>query len=99
TPLYASAETAWQMTDAAFAMLVSSRTPIWARLGRGDQTYDVYLLSDRGGIYALGFPFVTLLGHMMNLAELTVIGAVAFLLALFVGSIFSALTRRSTDAR
>jgi len=55
TPLYTSAGTAWHMDDAAFATLAASRAPLWARLQRGDQPYDVYLLSDRGGIYALGF--------------------------------------------
>jgi signal transduction histidine kinase len=68
-------------------------------LRRDDQPYDVYLLSDRGGIYALGFPVVTLLGHMMNLAELTVIGAVAFLAGVLLAAIFSGVARRTTSAR
>jgi signal transduction histidine kinase len=99
TPLYASADRAWQMDDAAFAKLVSSRAPVWARLLRDDQPYDVYLLSDRGGIYALGFPVVTLLGHMMNLAELTVIAAVTFFIVLMLAAIFSTVARRTTSAR
>ena len=99
TPLYSSAERAWRMDERAFAQLVSSRKPIWARLERDDQPYDVYLLSDRGGIYALGFPVVTVLGHMMNLAELTVIGAVAFLAVVVLAAIFSTVARRTTSAR
>jgi signal transduction histidine kinase len=99
TPLYASADRAWQMDDAAFAKLASSRAPVWARLLRDDQPYDVYLLSDRGGIYALGFPVVTLLGHMMNLAELTVIAAVTFFIVLMLAAIFSTVARRTTSAR
>ena len=99
TPLYTSAATAWQMDQAAFATLASSRAPLWARLQRGDKPYDVYLLSDRGGIYALGFPVVTLLGHMMNLAELTVIGAVTFLIVLLLAAVFSTISRRATNAR
>src|SRR5258705_5609883 len=87
------------MDEAAFAKLVSSRAPFWARLERDNQPYDVYLLSDRGGIYALGFPVVTLLGHMMNQAELTVIGAVTFLLALLLAGILSKVARRTTSAR
>ena len=98
-PLYSSTETAWRMADTAFEKLASSRMPFWARLNRNDEPYDVHLLSDRGGIYALGFPVVTLLGHMMNLAELTVIAAVAFLAVLLLAALFSTVARRTTSAR
>jgi signal transduction histidine kinase len=99
TPLYTSADTAWRMDERAFQQLVSSRAPIWARLERGDQPYDVYLLSDRGGVYALGFPVVTVIGHMMNLAELTVVGAVTFLALVLLAAVFSTVARRTTSAR
>jgi signal transduction histidine kinase len=99
TPLYASADTAWDMTDAVFSSLVRSRAPRWARLERNGDPYDVYLLNDRGGIYALGFPVVTLLGHLMNLAELTVLAAVTFLALLGVNGVFSAISRRATSPR
>ena len=99
TPLYASADTAWQMDEPVFDRLVSSRAPIWARLQRDGRPYDVYLLSDRGGIYTLGFPVVTLLGHMMNLAELTVIGSVTFLALVLLAAVFSTVARRVTTAR
>src|SRR5678815_3818054 len=98
-PLYASAGTAWRLDQATFARLASSRSPLWARLEGEEQGYDVYLLSDRAGIYGLGFPVVTLLGHMMNLAELTVIAAVTFLAALLLAAIFSTVARRTTSAR
>ena len=99
TPLYASADTAWRLDQATFARLAASRTPLWARLEGEEQRYDVYLLSDRGGIYGLGFPVVTLLGHMMNLAELTVIAAATFLTTLLLAAIFSTVARRTTSAR
>jgi signal transduction histidine kinase len=98
-PLYASNETAWQMSDPVFQKLTASRAPLWARLSRDDERYDVYLLSDRGGIYALGFPVVSVLGHMMNLAELTVIAAVTFLALVLLASIFSTVARRAPTAR
>jgi signal transduction histidine kinase len=98
-PLYTSAGTAWRLDETTFAKLTSSRAPVWARLDSEDQRYDVYLLSDQGGIYGLGFPVVTLLGHMMNLAELTVIAAVTFLAALLLAAIFSTVGRRTTSAR
>jgi len=98
-PLYTSADTAWRLDAGTFGRLASSRTPLWARLDAEEQRYDVYLLSDQGGIYGLGFPVVTLLGHMMNLAELTVIAAATFLAALLLSAIFSTVARRTTSAR
>ena len=40
--------------------LVESREPFWATIERDDETFRVYFLSDRGGIYALGYPVITL---------------------------------------
>jgi len=99
TPLYSSADTAWEMDERVFAALVETRSPTWSRLLRGGQPYDVYLLNDRGGIYALGFPQVTLLGHLMNLAELTVLAAATYILLLALTALFSAVSRRATSAR
>ena len=99
TPLYSSADTAWEMDDQVFARLVETRSPLWAQLVRGDQPYDVYLLNDRGGVYALGFPQVTLLGHLMNLAELTVLAAASYILLLALTALFNAVSRRVTSAR
>ncbi len=98
-PLYSSTGTAWEMDDAVFARVVETRRPIWARLQRGGQPYDIYLLNDRGGIYALGFPVVSLLGHLMNLSELTVLAAATYLLLLALTALFSAISRRVTSAR
>jgi len=98
-PAYSSADTAWEMEDAVFTRIVESRRALWSRLERNGQPYDVYILNDRGGIYVLGFPVVTLLGHLMNLAELTVLAAVAFVLLLALTAAFSAVSRRATSAR
>ena len=73
TPLYASGVTAWPLADAAFASIEQSRDPVWARLQRDDTDYDVYILNDRSGIYALGFPLPSPLDHLVNLAEITVL--------------------------
>ena len=99
TPLYSSADTAWEMDDQVFARLVETRSPVWAQLVRSNQPYDVYLLNDRGGVYALGFPQVTLLGHLMNLAELTVLAAATYILLLALTALFSTASRRATSAR
>jgi signal transduction histidine kinase len=98
-PLYSSADTAWELDDATFARAVQSRRPFWTQLQRNGQPYDVDVLNDRGGLYALGFPVVTLLGHLMNLAELTVLAAFTYVLLLALTAVFSAVSRRATSAR
>ena len=99
TPLYASNLTAWPLEDAAFARIERSRVPVWARLQRGDTDYDVYILNDRGGIYALGFPVASPLDHLVNLAEITVLAWGTYLLLLAATATFGILNRRGTTAR
>ena len=99
TPLYASGVTAWPLEDVAFARIEQSRAPIWARLQRGDTDYDVYILNDRGGIYALGFPIASPLDHLVNLAEITVLAWGTYLLLLAATALFGILNRRGTTVR
>jgi len=99
TPLYASNVTAWPLDDAVFARIEQSRMPVWAELRRGDVGYDVYILNDRGGIYALGFPIASPLDHLVNLAELTVVAWGTYLLLLAVTALYGAFNRRGTTAR
>ena len=50
------------VAPAGFAFPIGSRpVDVWTTLSRGPDEYDVYLLNDRGGIYILGYPSVTLL--------------------------------------
>ena len=99
SPLYSSRATAWPLEDAVFAQVEQSRTPVWARLRRGTQPFDVYVLNDRGGIYALGFPSVTAFGHFFNVAELTVIAVLTYVLLLCANGIFVVVGRRRTTGR
>jgi signal transduction histidine kinase len=99
TPLYPYGATAWPLTDGVFNQVLESRSPRWAVLERGGQRFDVYLMNDRGGIYALGFPVVSPLDHLVNLAEVTVLGALTYLLLLVLTMIFGAFSRRGTSAR
>ena len=100
TPLFASSEPAWQLDDPVFARLADSRDPFWTvlRRGNGGERFRVYLLSDRSGIYALGYPIISALGHLVNLAELTVLATGAYVLLLGVNAIFGWLARRGTTA-
>jgi signal transduction histidine kinase len=94
TPLYAAGSTAWPLPDDVFARVEQSREDIWAQLARGQQRFDVYLLNDRGGIYALGFPVVSSLDHLVNLAELTVLAIALYVLLLAASTLFKWLARR-----
>ena len=98
-PLYASGVTAWPLEAATFARVEQSRDPVWARLQRGGSDYDVYILNDRSGIYALGFPVLSLLDHLVNLAEITVLAWGTYLLLLAATALFGTLNRRGTTAR
>jgi signal transduction histidine kinase len=97
-PLYPTSEPAWQLDDDVRARLDGSREAFWQQLPRGDELFNVFLQNDRGGIYALGFPVVTPLGHLVNLAELTVLAVVSYLLLLTGNAVFGALSRRAMTA-
>jgi signal transduction histidine kinase len=99
TPLYASNVTAWPLDEGVFSRIEQSRTPFWAELRRGDTAYDVYVLNDRGGIYALGFPIASPLDHLVNLAELTIVAWGTYLLLVVVTALHGAFSRRGTTAR
>jgi signal transduction histidine kinase len=98
TPLFASGGTAWPIPDEVFARLVESRDPFWASVRRGSDRFDVFLLNNRGGIYALGFPVASALDHLVHLAELTVLAVFTYVLLLAVNALFGALSRRGTTA-
>ena len=99
TPLYASGVTAWPLDDNVFSRVEQSRTPIWATLQRAGTDYTVFLLNDRGGIYALGFPDASLLDHLVNLAEITVLAFGTYVLLLLATALFGTFSRRGTTAR
>ncbi len=98
-PLYASTGTAWQIGPDQLTQVAESRAPRWTTLVRGDSTFSVYLLNDRGGIYALGFPVLSALGHLVNLAELIVLACVACLLLVLVTLALDLTRGRATSGR
>jgi signal transduction histidine kinase len=98
TPLYTSGDAAWSLNDQVFQEILSSRASRWAELERGDARFDVYLMNDRGGIYALGFPVTSPLEHMVNLAEVTLLAVLTYVLLLGLSMIFGAFSRRGTSA-
>ena len=97
-PLYTSSGRAWPLDDEVFALVEQSRVPFWTELRRGEDSFDAYIQNDRGGIYVLGFPIVSALGHVVNLAEITVLAWLTYALLLAVTAIFGTVSRRGGTA-
>jgi signal transduction histidine kinase len=94
-PLYVSATSAWPLPDRVFDRMSQSRERLWDVVTREGRQFRVHYLSDRGGIYALGYPLLTPFGHFVNLAELITLGFVLYLLLLFGSTLFNAATSRT----
>jgi signal transduction histidine kinase len=93
-PIIESGTRVWSLPDAVFDRLVQSRQPFWATLERDGERFHVYFLSDRGEIYALGYPVITWPGHIINLAELALLVMALYLALLAGASILRALAGR-----
>jgi signal transduction histidine kinase len=94
-PLYTSGTGVWPLSDDVFNRMVASRRPFWATVTRGDTRFRVYFFNDRVGIYALGYPLVSLLGHLINLGELVFLAAVLYALLLTGATLFNAVTSQT----
>ncbi len=94
-PLFASGTGVWSLPDEVFDRMVASREPFWATLSRGGETFRVYVLNDRGGIYALGYPVIAWFGHLVNLAELVTLIGVLYVALVLAATAFNAMTSRT----
>jgi hypothetical protein len=94
-PIMESGARVWALPDRVFDRLAASRQPFWDTLDRDNELFHVYFLSDRGAIYALGFPLVTAAEHAINLAELTLLAGVLYALLLLATALFGALTAQT----
>ena len=74
-PIYSSGTSVWSLPDPVFERMVESRAPFWETLTRDSEQFRVHFLTDRAGIYALGYPVITWFGHFVNLAELVTIAS------------------------
>jgi signal transduction histidine kinase len=95
-PIYAFGTSVWPLHDADFQRMVESRDPFWTTIDRGDETFRVYLLNDRYGIYALGYPVITWLGHLINLSELVLLTGMLYIVLVVVSSLFSSIALRTS---
>ncbi len=97
-PIYASGTSVWKLPDAVFQRTVESREAFWTTIDRDDQTFRVYVMNDRGGIYALGYPVPTWLGQLISVAELVMLAFVLYLFLLVGATLFSAVLLRTPQS-
>jgi signal transduction histidine kinase len=84
----------WQLSDAVFQRLVESRKPFWTAVRRDNVMFRVYFVSDRGGIYALGYPTITWVEHLVGLAELMFLTGALYLALLLMVTLANAVAHR-----
>jgi signal transduction histidine kinase/MFS family permease len=92
-PIYASGRITWPLTDDLFQRIYASRDPFWARVRRAGDTFNVYFSNDRNGIYALGYPVLSVFDHLVHLAELTTLAGAVFVLVLIGTAQFARISR------
>jgi signal transduction histidine kinase len=89
--LYSSGIRAWPLDENLLARIAQSRRPFWTTMSDGDQRFSTYVLNDRVGIYVLGYPVITRIDHLINLAELATLVGLSYLAVLAAAWIVSAL--------
>jgi signal transduction histidine kinase len=94
-PIFESGTRVWKLDDAIFQRLIESRDHFWADVDRDGETFRVYFMSDRGGIYALGYPVIDRAGHLMNLAELVTLVGVLYVASRLTLTLVGILTMRT----
>ena len=93
-PLYTSRPSAWPIDDALFARLYRSREPFWTVIHAGDSRHRVYFSNDRAGIFAIGYPVLSVFDHLVHLAELTTLAGAGVVIVLVGTAIFTRIGRQ-----
>ena len=94
-PIAASGTSVWTLPDTAFERMTRSRAPLWTTIGRDRQPFRVYLFNDRSGIYAIGYPVVSLFGHLSNLVELGTLTLLLYVMLLGAGTVLNMTVSRT----
>ena len=89
--LYSSNTRAWPLDEALLGVIGQSRRPFWTTMSDGERDYSTYILNDRVGIYVIGFPVVTWIDHLINMAELTTLVGLTYVVLLVLAWLVSAL--------
>jgi signal transduction histidine kinase len=97
-PVYASGVQVWPIEEEHFARIYKSREGFWTLLESREGAHHVYFVNDRSGIYALGYPALTLFDHLVHLAELTLLAAALYVLGLAGLAFYACVARRRAPA-
>jgi nitrogen fixation/metabolism regulation signal transduction histidine kinase len=89
--LYSSSPRAWPLDDTLLNIIAQSRRPFWTTMSDGERRYSTYIQNDRVGIYVIGFPEMTRMDHLINLAELTTLVGLTYVVLLTLAWSLSAL--------
>jgi signal transduction histidine kinase len=89
--LYSSNTRAFPLDDNLLGVIAQSRRPFWTTMNDSERDYSTYIQNDRAGIYVIGFPVVTRFDHLINLAELTTLVGLTYVLFLALSWSVSAL--------
>ena len=85
---------AWPISKELSDRLTRSRDSFWETLPAGDRSYQVHFGSDRGHVYALGYPLSTVFEHATRLAEAAALVAGIFLLFLIGTTVYAPFRQR-----
>jgi signal transduction histidine kinase len=94
-PIFASGSRVWPLEDDTFARMTASRDGVWQRTLRDGEAFRVYFFNDRSAIYALGYPVMTPLDHLVNLGELIFFCAVVYVVLVVAATLCSSLTAQT----
>ena len=89
--LYSSNARTFPLDDTLLGVIAQSRRPFWTTMSDGERDYSTYIQNDRAGIYVIGFPVVTRVDHLINLAELTTLVGLTYVVLLTLAWSVSAL--------
>ena len=80
TPIFTSNSDVWSIDESLFSQIYQSRVPFWTELTANGIDSNVYFSNNRYGIYALGFPILTIYDHLVRIAEIVALLGIAYLL-------------------
>ena len=89
--LYSSNARTFPFDDTLLGIIAQSRRPFWSTMSDGERDYSTYIQNDRAGIYVIGFPVVTRMDHLINLAELATLVGLTYVVLLTLAWSISAL--------
>jgi signal transduction histidine kinase len=97
-PIYAPEASVWPLSDSVFDRMVAAREPLWTEVERDSEAFRVYFFNDSFGIYALGYPVIPPVGHLVNIGELVFLTFTLFLLLVVTVAFFNAVTTRRPES-